>query len=152
MQTRLLKKPFKILIVFLVALMFAQKVTAEAIQIKVTQFDTFSVEVAHIEVGGSVMWIPTSKGHNIEFLAGPDMDNLPPSSVMDVSHTVRFDQPGIYLYGCKPHLNIGMLGLIVVDKDLHNINEILETELSPVAKSVLVKLLFDAKSYQELDG
>jgi plastocyanin len=148
----LLKKPFKILIIFVVALMIAQKATAEAIQINVTQFDTFSVEVAHIEVGDSVMWIPTSKGHNIEFLGGPDMDNLPPGSVMDVSHTVRFDQPGIYLYGCKPHLNIGMLGLIVVDKDLHNINEVLETELSPVAKSVLLKLLLDAKSYQELDG
>ena len=152
MHTRLLKKPFKILIVFLVGLMIAQKATAEAIQIKVTHFDTFSMEVAHIEVGDLVIWIPTSKGHNVEFLAGPDMDNLPPSSVMDVSHTVRFDQPGIYLYGCKPHLNIGMLGLIVVDKDLHNINEILETELSPVAKSVLLKLLLDAKSYQELDG
>ncbi len=132
--------------------MIAQKATAEAIQIKSTNFDTFSTEVAHIEAGDVVKWIPTSKGHNVEFLAGPDMDNLPPSSVMDVPHTVRFDQPGIYLYGCKPHLNIGMLGLIVVDKDLHNIDKVLETALSPVPKSVLRKLLLHAKSYQKLDG
>ena len=132
--------------------MIAQKTSAEAIQIKVTNFDTFSVKVAHIEAGDVMTWIPTSKGHNAEFLAGPDMDNLPPNSVMDVSHTVRFYPPGIYLYGCKPHLNIGMLDLIVVDKDLHNIDKILETELSPVATSVLIKLVLDAKSYQELDG
>ena len=113
--------------------MIAQKASAEAIQIKATNFDTFSVKVAHIEAGVVMTWIPTSKGHNVQFLAGPDMDNLAPNSVMDVSHTVRFDQPGIYLYGCKPHLNIGMLGLIVFDKDLHNIERILETELSPVA-------------------
>lgn len=132
--------------------MIAQKASAEAIQIKATKFDTFSVRVAHIEAGVVMTWIPTSNGHNVQFLAGPDMDNLPPNSVMDVSHTVRFDQPGIHLYGCKPHLNIGMLGLIVVDKDPYNVDKILETELSPVATSVLIKLVLDAKSYQELDG
>ncbi len=132
--------------------MIAQKASAEAIQIKATKFDTFSVKVAQIEAGVVMTSIPTSKGHNVQFLAGPDMDNLPPNSVMDISHTVRFDQPGIYLYDCKPHLNIGMLGQIVVDKDLHNIDKILETELSPVATTVLIKLVLDAKSYQELDG
>ena len=71
--------------------MIAQKASAEAIQIKATKFDTFSVKAAHIEAGVVMTWIPTSKGHKVEFLADPDMDNLPSSSVMDVSHTVRFD-------------------------------------------------------------
>ena len=88
---QLLNKSIKILIVFLVGIMIAQQAIGEAIQIKFTHFDTFSTEIAHIEAGDVVKWMPTSEGHNVGFLAGPDMDNLPPSSVMDVSHTVRFD-------------------------------------------------------------
>ena len=130
----------------LAAMLMAKQAMAEVIQIEFTQFDTFSIEVANIGVGDTVEWLPKNKGHNVEFLAGPDMANLPPKSNMNEFHSVRFEKQGVYLYGCTPHLNMGMLGLIVVGNDLHNIDEIGNTNLPNVAKSVLMSLIRDAQS------
>ena len=128
------------------ATVMAKQAMAEVIQIEFTQFDTFSIEVANIGVGDTVEWLPKNKGHNVEFLAGPDMADLPPKSNMNEFHSVRFEKQGVYLYGCTPHLSMGMLGLIVVGDDLHNINEIGNTDLPNVAKSVLMSLIQDARS------
>ena len=130
----------------LVATVMAKQAMAEVIQIEFTQFDTFSIEVANIGVGDTVEWLPKNKGHNVEFLAGPDMADLPPKSNMNDFHSVRFEKKGVYLYGCTPHLNMGMLGLIVVGNDLYNIDEIGNTDLPNVAKSVLMNLIRDAQS------
>ena len=130
----------------LVATVMAKQAISAVIQIEFTQFDTFSIEVAHIGVGDTVEWLPKNKGHNVEFLAGPDMAKLPPKSNMNEFHSVRFEKQGVYLYGCTPHLNMGMLGLIVVGNDLHNINEIGNADLPNVAKSVLMNLIRDAQS------
>ena len=128
------------------ATVMAKQTMAEVIQIKFTQFDTFSIEVANIGVGDTVEWLPKNEGHNVEFLAGPDMADLPPKSNMNEFHSVLFERPGVYLYGCTPHLNMGMLGLIVVGNDLQNINEIGNTDLPNVAKSVLMSLIIDAQT------
>ena len=32
----------------------------------------YSEDIARIEVGDTITWVPTSKGHNVEFIAGPD--------------------------------------------------------------------------------
>ena len=130
----------------LVATVMAKQTMAEVIQIEFTQFDTFSIEVANIGVGDTVEWLPKNKGHNVEFLAGPDMADLPPKSNVNEFHSVLFERPGVYLYGCTPHLNMGMLGLVVVGNDLHNINEIGNIDLPNVAKSVLMSLIRDAQS------
>ena len=130
----------------LAAMLMAKQAMAEVIQIEFTQFDTFSIEVANIGVGDTVEWLPKNKGHNVEFLAGPDMADLPPKSNMNEFHSVRFEKQGVYLYGCTPHLNMGMLGLVVVGNDLQNINEIGNTDLPNVAKSVLMSLIRDARS------
>jgi pseudoazurin len=130
----------------LATVLMAKQAMAEVIQIEFTQFDTFSIEVANIGVGDTVEWLPKNKGHNVEFLAGPDMADLPPKSNMNEFHSVLFERPGVYLYGCTPHLNMGMLVLVVVGNDLHNINEIGNTDLPNVAKSVLMSLIRDAQS------
>jgi pseudoazurin len=141
------KKSIRLMIAaMLVATGLAKQAMAEVIQIEFTQFDTFSTEVANISIGDTVEWLPKNKGHNVEFLAGPDMADLPPKSNMNEFHSVRFEKQGVYLYGCTPHLNMGMLGLIVVGNDLHNINEIGNTDLPNVAKSVLMSLIRDAQS------
>ena len=141
------KKSIRLMLAaMLVATVLAKQAMAEVIQIEFTQFDTFSIEVANIGVGDTVEWLPKNKGHNVEFLAGPDMADLPPKSNMNESHSVLFEKPGVYLYGCTPHLNMGMLGLIVVGNDLHNIDEIGNSNLPNVAKSVLMNLIRDARS------
>ena len=135
-----------VLAAMLVTTAMSKHAIAEVFQVEFTQFDTFSVEVVNIDVGDTVEWLPKNKGHNVEFLAGPDMADLPPKSNINEFHSVLFERPGVYLYGCTPHLNMGMLGLVMVGNDLHNINEIGNTDLPNVAKSVLMSLIRDAQS------
>ena len=119
---------------------------AKVTKIEFTEFDTYSLEIIHINVGDSVEWLPTNEGHNVEFIMTPTMVSLPEKSKMNEPYSMIFQEAGIYVYGCTPHLNIGMLGLIVVGNDFHNIEDINEIKLSPVANSVLKRLAKKAKS------
>ena len=74
------------------------------------------------------------------------MKSLPEKSYLDTIHRVTFDFPGVYLYQCTPHGNMGMLGLIVVGNNFDNIDSIGDVELSRVAKSVLQRLISVAES------
>ena len=119
---------------------------AKVTKIEFTEFDTYSSEIIHINVGDSVEWLPTNEGHNVEFIMTPTMVSLPEKSKMNEPYSMIFQEAGIYVYGCTPHLNTGMLGLIVVGNDFHNIEDINEIKLSPVANSVLKRLAKKAKS------
>ena len=119
---------------------------AKVTKIEFTEFDTFSLEIIHINVGDTVEWIPTNEGHNVEFIMTPKTVFFPKKSEMNEFHSIVFQEAGIYVYGCTPHLNTGMLGLIVVGDDFHNIGDINEIKLSPVANSVLKRLAIRAKS------
>ena len=137
----------KVLIVlFSLILLSLNVVVADNLKIEYTADDSYSIEVAKIDVGDTIEWLPTNKGHNVEFLAGPNIESLAEKSDIDVSHSVTFTLPGIYLYQCTPHGNMGMLGLIVVGNNFNNLAKIEEVELSHVAKSVLQRLIRIAKS------
>ena len=114
---------------------------AKTIQIEFTEDDTFSEEVVHIEAGDTIEWLPKSEGHNVVFLKGPSISSLPESSEVDAFHSITFEVSGVYLYHCKPHGNMGMLGLVIVGNDLHNLHEIENIELSSTAKAVMQKLI-----------
>ena len=126
---------------------FLNVAVAEHIEIEFTEDDSYSIEVARIQVGDTIEWLPKNEGHNVEFLAGPEVNSLPPKSEIDEPHSVVFEMPGVYLYGCTPHANMGMLGLVIVDNDLHNLESIKQIELPPVAKSVLRRLIRIAQSH-----
>ena len=119
---------------------------AETIQIDFTADDSYSIEVAKIDVGDTIEWLPKNEGHNVEFLGGPDFNSLPEKSDLNAFYSVTFNFPGVYLYQCTPHGNMGMLGLIVVGNNFDNLGNIEEVELSRVAKSVLQRLIRVAKS------
>ena len=107
---------------------------------------SYSIEVVQIKVGDKIEWLPKNEGHNVEFLAGPKMKSLPTKSEIDEVHSVVFKVPGIYLYGCTPHWNMGMLGLVVVGNDFHNLEKIKNIPLPLVASSVLKRLIRIAQS------
>ena len=119
---------------------------AETIQIDFTSDDSYSIEVAKINVGDTIEWSPKNEGHNVEFLGGPDFSSLPEKSDLNASYSVTFNFPGVYLYHCTPHGNMGMLGLVIVGNDFHNLKDIEGIELSRVAKSVLQRLIRIAQS------
>ena len=134
--------------VFFAALHFFPNVSvAENIEIEFTEDDSYSIEVARIQVGDTIEWLPKNEGHNVQFIAGPEANSLPPKSKIDDSHSVVFEIPGVYLYGCTPHANMGMLGLVIVGNDLHNIESIKQIELPPVATAVLRRLIRIAQSH-----
>ena len=134
------------LLFFLNLVIISKVALAETIQIEFTENDSYSLEIAYIDAGDTIEWLPKNEGHNVEFIAGPKMDALPNNSKINESHSVLFKTPGIYLYGCTPHLNMGMLGLIIVGNDFHNLNEVNKIELSYVANSVLNRLIRTAQS------
>ena len=111
----------KILVfLFFLILLSLKVVGADTVKIEFTADDSYSIEVANIGVGDTIEWLPKNKGHNVEFLAGPNMEALPEKSDLNVRHAITFDLPGVYLYQCIPHGNMGMLGLIVVGNNLNS--------------------------------
>ena len=135
-----------LLFLFFLYLLSWQVVVADTVKIAFTADDSYSIEVANIGVGDTIEWLPKNEGHNVEFLAGPNMEALPASSDLNAHYAITFDLPGVYLYQCTPHGNMGMLGLIVVGNNFDNLGNIEEVELSRVAKSVLQRLIGVAKS------
>ena len=126
-------------------LIISNSVCSKTIQIDFTPYETYSIEVAHIDVGDTIEWLPNAD-HNVEFLGGPDMNSLPEKSKFNVFYSVNFNAPGVYLYHCTPHGNMGMLGLVVVGNNFNNLKDIEKIQLSPVAKSILQKLIKISKS------
>ena len=80
----------------------------------------YSEDIARIDVGDTITWTPNSKGHNVEFIAGPDSAELPKKSKLSKKVTLSFDVPGVYLYQCTPHKSMGMIGLVVIDGNTNN--------------------------------
>ena len=71
----------------------------------------------------TIEWLP-NVDHNVEFLGGPNMNSLPEKSGFNSFYKVNFDLPGVYLYHCTPHGNMGMLGLVIVGNNFHNLKDI----------------------------
>ena len=101
----------------------------------------YSVDVAEIDAGDTITWLPASKGHNVHFIAGPDGWDLPKKSKNNKEVAITFDTPGIYLYQCTPHASMGMIGLVVVGGDTSNIDAIAKAKVRGKSKKKLKKLL-----------
>ena len=74
----------------------------------------YSEDITRIDVGDTITWVPTSKGHNVEFIAGPDGWKLPKKSKLNKEVEMTFDTPGVYLYQCSPHKSMGMIAIVIV--------------------------------------
>ena len=101
----------------------------------------YSEELARIEVGETITWVPTSKGHNVEWIAGPDGADLPKKSKNGKEVSMTFEVPGIYYYWCTPHKGMGMIGLVVVGGDTSNKDAIAKAKALGKSKKKLKALL-----------
>tara|TARA_B100001564_G_scaffold330765_1_gene316254 strand:+ start:256 stop:675 length:420 start_codon:yes stop_codon:yes gene_type:complete len=99
----------------------------------------YSQEIVNIDVGDTVTWLPTSKGHNVEMIASPNGMKLKSKNGKEVK--IAFDTPGIYYYWCTPHKGMGMIGLVVVGRDLSNIDDIASAKAVGKSKKKLKSLL-----------
>ena len=101
----------------------------------------YSKEIAKVAVGDTITWLPASKGHNVEFIAGPEGFDIPKKSKNGKEVSVTFEVPGVYYYWCTPHKGMGMIGLVVVGDDTSNKDEIAKAKALGKSKKKLKKLL-----------
>ena len=99
----------------------------------------YSEEIARVEVGDTITWVPTTKGHNVEMIASPNDMKLKSKNGKEVQ--VTFDTPGIYYYWCTPHKGMGMIGLVVVGGDTSNKDQIAKAKALGKSKKKMKKLL-----------
>ena len=112
---------------------------SEELQVEMLEM-SYSPEILYSEVGDKIIW-PKSKGHNVEFIAGPAGFSLPKRSKMNKQFDMVLDIPGVYYYWCTPHKGTGMIGLIVVGKDISNKNEISNAKAVGKSKKKLASLI-----------
>jgi len=102
----------------------------------------YSQDIATIDVGDTITWLPTQKGHNVEFIAGPDGWEAPKKSKLSKEYAYTFDTPGVYLYQCTPHKSMGMIAIVVVgDLTQEGIDAIRDAKVKGKSKKKLKKLL-----------
>ena len=132
---------------FFASVMFVLAGSANAMTIEMLNKDdagnkmVYSEELARVDVGETITWIPTSKGHNVEMIAGPDGAELPKKSKNGKEVSMTFEVPGIYYYWCTPHKGMGMIGLVVVGDDVSNKDAIAKAKALGKSKKKLKALL-----------
>ena len=101
----------------------------------------YSEDITRINVGDTVTWVPTDKGHNVEIVAAPEGFKIPKKSKNNKEVSITFDIPGIYFYQCTPHKGMGMIALVVVGEDTSNKDAIAKAKALGKSKKKLKALL-----------
>ena len=121
---------------------FAANETIEMLNKKGKELMVYSKKVVKINVGDTVLWKATDKGHNVEFIKGgvPEgVEKFKTKYNKDVEYT--FTIPGIYAYWCTPHKNMGMIGFVVVGGDKSNLEAIKNIRFSAKSKKIAPDLI-----------
>ena len=103
----------------------------------------FSEEIVKINVGDTVFWEATDKGHNVEFISKngvPEgVDKFKSKINKDAEFT--FTVPGIYAYWCTPHKTMGMIGFVIVGDDKSNLDSIKKVKFGGKSKKIAKGLI-----------
>ena len=99
----------------------------------------FGQEIARVDVGDTITWVPTTKGHNVEMISSPN--DMKFKSKNGKEAKITFENPGLYLYWCTPHKGMGMIGLVVVGGDTSNADTVAKAKVKGKSKKKLKKLL-----------
>ena len=102
----------------------------------------FNQEIVRIDAGDTVFWKSVNPGHNVEFIKGgiPEgAEKFKSSYSKDTSYT--FKTPGIYAYWCTPHKNMGMIGFVIVGRNLDNLESIKKIKFYGKSKKIAEELL-----------
>ena len=129
-------------LVFLSTMAYAETVTIDMLNKRDDGAKmVYSQDIAKVAVGDTITWVPTSKGHNVEFIAAPEGWDIPKKSKNNKEVSITFDVPGIYLYQCTPHKGMGMIALVVVGDDTSNKDAISKAKTMGKSKKKLKALL-----------
>ena len=121
---------------------FAADQTIEMLNKQGKESMVYSQKIVRVNVGDTVFWKSTDKGHNVEFIRGgvPEgVDKFKTKYNVDVEY--KFTIPGIYAYWCTPHKKMGMIGFVVVGDDKSNIENIKKIRYSSKSKKLAPDLI-----------
>jgi pseudoazurin len=121
---------------------FAKDTTVEMLNKSGKEIMVYSKKIVQIDVGDTVSWKATSKGHNVEFIKNgtpKGVDKFKSKMNKDVEY--KFKIPGIYAYWCTPHKGLGMIGFIVVGNDKSNLSVIKSIKFFGKSKKIAPTLI-----------
>ena len=82
---------FFIFIIFFTSPILANTFSIDMLNVRSDgQSMVYSEDVLKVEVGDTVVWKPKDKGHNVEFIIGPDAIELPKKSRINQEFTYTF--------------------------------------------------------------
>ena len=102
----------------------------------------YSKKIVNIEVGDTVFWKATTKGHNVEFIKGGTPEGVEKfKSKINKDTEYKFQIPGIYAYWCTPHKGMGMIGFVIVNNDKSNLESIKKLKYQGKSKKIAEELI-----------
>ena len=121
----------------------AETVTIEMLNKGENRSMIFSQEIVKINVGDTIFWQSTDKGHNVEFIrkggVPEGVEKFKSKVSKDAEYT--FSIPGIYAYWCTPHKTMGMIGFVIVGDDLSNLESIKKVKFAGKSKKIAQALI-----------
>ena len=133
---------FFIFIIFFTSPILANTFSIDMLNVRSDgQSMVYSEDVLKVEVGDTVVWKPKDKGHNVEFIIGPDAIELPKKSRINQEFTYTFEKSGVYFYQCTPHKSMGMIALVIVGDDLSNLDQVKSVRVFGKSKRKLEEIL-----------
>ena len=128
---------------FVSSSIFAEDATVEMLNKLEKENMVFSIKIVKVDVGDTVFWKATNKGHNVEFImkggVPEGVDKFKSKVGQDTEYT--FLIPGIYAYWCTPHKNLGMIGFVVVGNDLSNLDSIKSIKYVGKSKKIAPEII-----------
>jgi len=135
-----------LLVTFWTSLVLAEDTTVKMLNKFEGEIMVFSKKLVKVNVGDTVFWKATDKGHNVEFIKGAVPEGVEKfKSPFNKDVEYKFTIPGIYAYWCTPHKSMGMIGFVVVDNDISNKDSILKTRFygrsKIIAETIIKEIL-----------
>ena len=138
----LLKTLVLVTLFFLPNLAMAADVTIEMLNKQGKESMIYSQKIVNVNVGDTVFWKATTKGHNVQFIKGGVPDGVEKfKSKMNKDTEYTFTVPGIYAYWCTPHKSMGMIGFVVVGGDKSNLEAIKSLKFFGKSKKIAPDLI-----------
>ena len=138
----LLKILLLVKLFFLPNLAMAADVTIEMLNKQGKESMVYSQKIVNVNVGDTVFWKATTKGHNVQFMKGGVPDGVEKfKSKMNKDTEYTFTVPGIYAYWCTPHKSMGMIGFVVVGGDKSNLEAIKSLKFFGKSKKIAPDLI-----------
>ena len=140
-------KSLKSSIIILITLFITTAAFSEAHMIEMlnksgNEMMVYSKKIIKVNVGDTITWKATTKGHNVEFIRNGTPEGVGKfKSKMNVDVDYKFDVPGIYAYWCTPHKAMGMIGFVVVGDDKSNLDKIKAIKFVGKSKKIAPELI-----------